>query len=190
MRATGVYDIRMAGDFATQIISKYLHQPTTFGPEPAFLWPSDPFNPPSAPRWADNTVPPPSVTSVFRAAARVYLESVIALPNNLDNLALATDDAIGILSAIPPSDADRSLIWPLTVIGSMARIEHRGYIADRFARLDGRHQLGNCGRAEQLVYNVWTRRDAYAQAAAASPTPVITPVVDWIHCMETPVLLA
>lgn len=190
LMATGVYDVQTAGDFATRIIEQYLHQPATFGPEPPFLWPSDPFNPPAAPRWADNTVPPPTVTSLFRAAARVYLETVIALPGNFDDLALHTDLAMNVLGAIPPSDADRSLVWPLTVIGSMARAEHRGYIADRFARLDGRHQLGNCGHAEALVRDVWQRRDAYDHAAAAAPTPFMVPVVDWMHCMANPVLLA
>lgn len=76
-----------------------------------------------------------TTTSLFRAAAEVCLECVIASPNDpRTGLDVAIHEGMSILKSIPPSDADRNLVWPITIIGSMARNEFdkRDYIADRF----------------------------------------------------------
>lgn len=130
--------------------------------------------------WASDTLPVSAVTSAFRAAAHVYLEATISGCNpHAANVARATDEAIVVLKQIPPSDADRSLIWPLCVVGCMAsRRMDQEYMARRFELLDGRDKLGNGARAEELMKHIW------AQCESGG-------VIDWIDAMgRFPVLLA
>jgi hypothetical protein len=136
-----------------------------------------------APLWASETIPVPTVTSAFRAAAHVYLETTISGSDpQAPNVVCATDAAMATLKQIPPSDADRNLIWPLCVVGCMAtRPNDQEYMARRFALLEGRDKLGNGARAEILMKHVWALRSLSTSDGA----------VDWIDAMgDFPILLA
>lgn len=172
-------------------------QKTVIGPEQApCIWdgmPPDPFALPSvafppagdtpAPLWASETMPIPTVTSAFRVAAHVFLETTISGSHpQAPNVARATDAAMTTLKQILPSDADRNLIWPLCVVGCMtSRPVDQEYMAGRFALLEGRDKLGNGARAEVLMKYVWALRNSPTSDAA----------VDWIDAMgDFPILLA
>lgn len=115
--------------------------------------------------------------SAFRAAACVYLQSVIhgCDPDHPD-VGVAVDRANQVLRSIPPSDSDRSLMWPLLVVGSVARrsmvinsydetndtslsSDQRVYFATRFSLFAGKHG-GYPHLVEKLVLDVWRLRDS------------------------------
>lgn len=152
----------------------------------------------SSPLYTKDSLSATSVTSVFRAAASVYLHSVVSGCNpDHPNVSAAVDQAVEVLRHIPITDADRSLIWPLCVVGSMARksltinsygeahsalssSDQRVYFTARFSSLAGK-QLGNGRSAEELVKQVWRYRDMAPRGQ----------LVDWIDVMGAhPILLA
>jgi hypothetical protein len=176
---------------AQYVCDNFLQKPFCGPEETPFQMPPDLFALPSigiplagdksAPRWANDTMPISAVTSAFRAAAHVYLETTVSGCNPCaPNVVCATDVAIAALKQIPPSDADRNLIWPLCVIGCMAsRPMDQEYMAARFAVLEGRDKLGNGAQAEYLVNLVWALRNSSDSN------------VDWIDAMgELRILLA
>jgi len=157
----------------------YFQMPPDLFASPSVAFPLAGDN--STPLWANDTMPVSAVTSAFRAAAHVYLETTVSGCNPYaPNVVRATDAAIAALGQIPPSDADRNLIWPLCVVGCMAsRPVDQEYMAARFAALEGRDKLGNGAQAEYLVHLVWAIRNS----SNAN--------VDWIDAMgDLPILLA
>lgn len=147
----------------------------------------------------DSSSPPTAgVISAFRAAASVYLTSVASGCNpDHPDVSAAVNRAVEILRRIPIADNDRSLVWPLSVVGTMARRslmlssygepldalsdpDQRVYFTARFSLLTEK-QLG-CGRsAAELVKKVWRRRDHAPRGE----------LVDWIDAMGSqPILLA
>lgn len=148
--------------------------------------------------WADNTMPVPVVTLAFRAAAHVYLETTLAGSHqaSVPDLSSSTDaavsravtNAVHAIRQIPVTDADRSMIWPLCVIGcQVRRAEDQRYFATRFNMLDGRERLGNGATAEALMRSFWYHRER--SAAMRGGVGSVAP--DWIDCMgQNPILLA
>lgn len=152
-------------------------------------------------RWADNTMPVPVVTLAFRAAACVYLETTLAgyqssfpdtpsIPHVASDVPRAVDSAVRAIRQIPITDADRSMIWPLCLIGCQAsRAEDQRYFTMRFGQLEGRERLGNGANAYALMRSFWYERERSAAAMAGGR--VCVPARDWIDCMgHKPILLA
>ena len=97
----------------------------------------------------------PGVTAVFRAAAKVYLQTVVAgsssssstnsnptsaptstTTSNASDAAVskAVSEAIEIYKSVPNAEADRALVFALTITACVAREEgQRGYILQRFS---------------------------------------------------------
>lgn len=87
------------------------------------------------------------VTAVFRAAARVYLSTVVsgAYPN-VPSVAGAVDDAFEVLQSVPHSDYDRSMVFSLCIIGCMARTDvQRNAMRSRMEST--KSKVGNCAKA-------------------------------------------
>lgn len=91
------------------------------------------------------------VTAVFRAAARVYLATVVSGPSpNVPSVAGAVDDAFDVLQSVPHSDYDRSMVFSLCIIGCMARTEaQREIMRQRMARTQSK--VGNCRKVGNVV---------------------------------------
>lgn len=89
------------------------------------------------------------VTAVFRAAARVYLATVVSGPSpNVPSVARAVDDAFEVLQSVPHSDYDRSMVFSLCIIGCMARTsEQRETMRGRMAQT--KSKVGNCRKVSE-----------------------------------------
>jgi hypothetical protein len=112
---------------ANAIETKYF-APTRCYPAPEMSWipginaTSSSLRNSKAPPFSQSTLPISAITEAFRVAGRVYLQTVMSGYNALaPSVQLAVDDAIGVLRRIPETDADRSLIWPLFVVGRMSQ---------------------------------------------------------------------
>ncbi|KAF8318526.1 hypothetical protein DL93DRAFT_2165119 [Clavulina sp. PMI_390] len=101
----------------------------------------------------------PGVTAAFRAAAKVYLHTVVsgAFPNS-DSVSKAVDDAIEVFRGLDERDCDRALVFALTMIGCVVKDEsQRDFIRERFTKV---REGGNRDQAAKLVEEVWKRREA------------------------------
>jgi len=102
----------------------------------------------------------PNSTAVFRAAARVYLHTVISgsFPE-AEHVANAVDEVIQCFEKVPKADADRSFVFSLCVSACMARNQkQKDFFLDRFQALKAVERVGNCHSAQRLVEEVWKRR--------------------------------
>jgi len=102
----------------------------------------------------------PNAAAVFRAAARVYLHTVISgcFPE-AEHVANAVDEVVQCFKEIPKTDADRSFVFSLCVTACMARNPmQKDFFLDRFQALKAVDRVGNCFSAQRLVEEVWRRR--------------------------------
>ncbi|KAG8992147.1 hypothetical protein FRB90_001073 [Tulasnella sp. 427] len=99
-------------------------------------------------------------SNVFREAALLFLHSVVAGPEpNVKEVRDSVDDLIKSIVAIPSTDLDRSLAFPITIGGCLAATpEHRAFFAERLAAQGS--AVGNGSQAKLLMETVWKRRDA------------------------------
>ncbi|KAF8311092.1 hypothetical protein DL93DRAFT_2169309 [Clavulina sp. PMI_390] len=166
----------------------------------------DPMHiPDPIPRWSAHVHSTKNVTHAFCMAGNVHLQAILLEYSHIVdtppyqplasvmNLEHAADWAARVLKCIPANDADRSIVWPLCVIGSVVQ-DHtdRAWFADRFAAIEGRELLGNVLNAESLMHSVWSRQDRAQRDALKSGQPVgRVDEPDWIDCMDgRPLLLA
>jgi len=99
-------------------------------------------------------------TAVFRAAARVYLHTVISgsFPE-AEHVANAVDEVIQCFEKVPKTNADRSFVFSLCVTACMARNQkQKDFFLDRFKALKTIDRVGNCHGAQRLVEEVWRIR--------------------------------
>ncbi|KAG9048096.1 hypothetical protein FS837_000802 [Tulasnella sp. UAMH 9824] len=99
-------------------------------------------------------------SNVFREAAFLFLHSVISGPEpNVKEIKDAVDALIQSICAIPSTDLDRSLVFPITIGGCLAATaEHRSFFAERLAAQGS--AVGNGSQAKLLMETVWKRRDS------------------------------
>ncbi|KAG8953152.1 hypothetical protein FRC04_003100 [Tulasnella sp. 424] len=99
-------------------------------------------------------------SNVFREAAFLFLHSVVSGPEpNVKEIKESVDDLIQSILAIPSTDLDRSLAFPITIGGCLAATaEQRSFFADRLAAQGS--AVGNGSQAKLLMETVWKRRDS------------------------------
>ncbi|KAF8311095.1 hypothetical protein DL93DRAFT_1519680 [Clavulina sp. PMI_390] len=156
-------------------------------------------------RWSEHVHSVKDVTHAFCMAGNVHLQAIILEYSQMVdnspftplasvmNLEHAASWGARVLNCIPANDADRSIVWPLCVIGSAAQdAADRAWFVERFGAIEGREVLGNVQTAQELMCSVWDRQDRTqreALKAGRSVGRVYEP--DWIDCMDgRPVLLA
>lgn len=99
-------------------------------------------------------------SNVFREAAFLFLHSVISGHEpNVKEIKDSVDELINSICAIPSTDLDRSLVFPITIGGCLAaNAEQRSFFAERLAAQGS--AVGNGSQAKLLMETVWKRRDA------------------------------
>lgn len=93
----------------------------------------------------------PGVTAVFRAAAKVYLHTVVsgAFPNS-ESVSKAVDEAIEVFKTVENGDADRALVFALVITACVVRDDaQKEYITERFKTLS---QSGNSGQVRWILH--------------------------------------
>lgn len=144
------------------------------------------------------------MTAAFEAAGLVYLATTVYGPTvngtvspsvdvrwnpgfASERINDALDNALSVLRMISESDADRSMVFPLCLIGSAVPFERpmdRMWFVQRFASMDGKERLGNGANAEAIMKVTWQAAQDFEQGRAPRRS-------DWIDCMGCdPVLLA
>ncbi len=91
----------------------------------------------------------PGVTVAFLAAAKVYLHTVVSgsFPNS-DSISKAVDEAIEVYKSIENNDADRALVFALTMTACVTKDGgQKKYIMERLKTLK---DSGNC--AQVIAY--------------------------------------
>ncbi|KAF1815870.1 hypothetical protein P152DRAFT_390354 [Eremomyces bilateralis CBS 781.70] len=105
-----------------------------------------------------------NMTAVFRAAARIYLCSLVPHFDRRDpNVMNLVDTLVDAMSFIPPGPEgfDRSLVWPLLIAGSVS-LQHSSFrlmFTERSAQMGDASQFGSFGRMAELLKDVWTHND-------------------------------
>ncbi|CAE7135468.1 unnamed protein product [Rhizoctonia solani] len=130
---------------------------------------------PSGPRLGQSHSPPSSpplpnavldgdqlrrlVSDIFREAAILYLHTELSdLRPQVPEIKRAVKDTVEALKKLPCSEYDRSLVFPLALVGCATdEPEMREYVRGRIKQLSS--AVGNCATAGELIEHVWTRRD-------------------------------
>ncbi|KAG8755843.1 hypothetical protein FRC14_003617 [Serendipita sp. 396] len=123
---------------------------------------------------------------IFLEGALLYLHSVVSDSNpNVTEVVEGVKATMDACCALPPSDVDRALVFPLFIGGVMAESEEcRMFFR---SRLDGVNRgIGNCGEAVKVMEAVWEKRDALkrSSAVAASVASLNKQRVHWRDVME------
>jgi hypothetical protein len=107
------------------------------------------------------------VTAAFMYAARIYLCSLV--PGfRLDdhNVTSLVSAFCSVMEFIPagPEGHDRSLVWPLLVVGSVSlpTSSFRSMFEERCSRLGEAANFGSFGRIRELFKDVWMLVDSEA----------------------------
>lgn len=105
-----------------------------------------------------------NMSSVFRAAARIYLCSLIpGMDRTNPNIVRLVDLVTSILPYIPmgPYGFDRSLVWPLLITGvhSDSSSDFRRVLAQRAAALGDVGDFGSFGRMYRVLQELWRLTD-------------------------------
>ncbi|CUA68528.1 hypothetical protein RSOLAG22IIIB_03566 [Rhizoctonia solani] len=99
------------------------------------------------------------VSDIFREAAILYLHTELSdLRPRVPEIKRAVKDTVEALKKLPCSEYDRSLVFPLALVGCATdEPEMREYVRCRIKQLSS--AVGNCATAGELIEYVWTRRD-------------------------------
>ncbi|QRV90024.1 Fungal specific transcription factor domain [Ceratobasidium sp. AG-Ba] len=99
------------------------------------------------------------VSDIFREAAILYLHTELSeLRPGVPEIKRAVADTVNALKKLPPSEYDRSLVFPLALAGCATDDpEMRQYVQCRIQQTSS--AIGNCATAGQLVEYVWQWRD-------------------------------
>ena len=111
----------------------------------------------------------PNATAVFRAAARVYLHTVISgsFPE-AEHVANAVDEVVQCFEKIPKTDTDRSFVFSLCVSACMARSQtQKDFFLDRFQALKPIDRVGNC-HSVSIQISLWTHSEGCYNCVAGS----------------------
>ncbi|KAF7985733.1 hypothetical protein HWV62_2340 [Athelia sp. TMB] len=104
------------------------------------------------------------VANIFRETVVLYLHTVLSdsIPG-VPEITASGDTLIKLFSRLPPSELDRSLVFPLCVMGCLTDNRARRDMVKR--RLQGQDEnLGNLMQARALMEAVWRRRDVSGAA--------------------------
>lgn len=99
------------------------------------------------------------VSDIFREAAILYLHTELSeLRPRVPEIKRAVSDTVEALKKLPCSEYDRSLVFPLALVGCATdEPEMREYVRGRIKQLSS--AVGNCATAGELIEHVWSRRD-------------------------------
>ncbi|KAB5596083.1 Transcription factor [Ceratobasidium theobromae] len=99
------------------------------------------------------------VSDIFREAAILYLHTELSeLAPQVPEIMRAVIDTVEALQKLPPSEYDRSLVFPLALVGCATDDpDMREYVRGRIKQLSS--AVGNCATAGELIEHVWKRRD-------------------------------
>ncbi|CAE6447042.1 unnamed protein product [Rhizoctonia solani] len=99
------------------------------------------------------------VSDIFREAAILYLHTELSeLRPQVPEIKRAVKDTVEALKKLPCSEYDRSLVFPLALVGCATdEAEMREYVRCRIKQLSS--AVGNCATAGELIEHVWARRD-------------------------------
>ncbi|KAG8732015.1 hypothetical protein FRC11_001069 [Ceratobasidium sp. 423] len=99
------------------------------------------------------------VSDIFREAAILYLHTELSdLRPQVPEIKRAVKDTVEALKKLPCSEYDRSLVFPLALVGCATdEPEMREYVRCRIKQLSS--AVGNCATAGELIEHVWARRD-------------------------------
>ncbi|CAE6409360.1 unnamed protein product [Rhizoctonia solani] len=99
------------------------------------------------------------VSDIFREAAILYLHTELSdLRPQVPEIKRAVKDTVEALKKLPCSEYDRSLVFPLALVGCATdEPEMREYVRCRIKQLSS--AVGNCATAGELIEHVWSRRD-------------------------------
>lgn len=105
-----------------------------------------------------------NISAVFRAAARIYLCTLIpGINRDHPNIAHLVATVVNILPYIPsgPYGFDRSLVWPLLITGAYSgpSSPFRRILVERAASLSDVGDFGSFGRMCRVLQEVWRLTD-------------------------------
>lgn len=175
----GSLDTHELSDKARSIELAYLTPPKTQHTFPLTVLPADETQPTGepVPLSYEKPIDRPGVTAAFRAAAKVYLHTVVSgsFPNS-DSVSKAVDEAIEVYRTVENADADRALVFALTITACVVRDdEQKGYIMERFKSLK---EVGNCGQVRSFPL----RLTSHVTRSAHLRCSVVRPCSWWRKC--------
>jgi len=94
-------------------------------------------------------------------ATRIYLHTIVSgsFPD-IHVIASGVTEGIDCLKHVNTGDFDRSIVFTMCVLGSMARtVEQKNFIRDKFRQLIDADRIGNLVQVLRLVQEVWARRE-------------------------------
>ncbi|PVF99778.1 hypothetical protein CPB86DRAFT_277886 [Serendipita vermifera] len=120
---------------------------------------------------------------IFLEGASLYLHTIVSDSNpNVIEVVEGVRAVMESAYALPPSDVDKSLVFPFFIAGVMAEsAEQREFFK---ARLIAHRSIGNCVEAVKLMEAVWKRREDVGRIAAAQGIPSPKQRVHWRDVME------
>jgi hypothetical protein len=104
---------------------------------------------------------------IFEHAAMLYLHTVLSeCKPNVPEIQMEVGAIQKLLEELPPSDVDRSLVFPICLAGCLTDMpEQREVFRRRLAEKDS--PVGNVGAAQMLMSAVWMRRDMEGGSAVS-----------------------
>lgn len=122
------------------------------------------------------------VSIIFLEGTSLYLQSVVNDSNpNVTEVVEGVRATMEAAYLLPPSDVDKSLVFPFFIAGVMAESpEQREFFR---ARLSSHRAVGNCSEAVKLMEAVWEKREEANILAAAQGIAGIKHRVHWRDVM-------
>ncbi|KAF5337924.1 hypothetical protein D9758_013109 [Tetrapyrgos nigripes] len=99
------------------------------------------------------------LASIFRETAMLYLHTVLNDPNpGVPDISTSVDTIVQLIRQLPPSDADRAIVFPICIAACMTDdSSRRVFLKGRFQAQD--ESIGNLMRTRLLMEAVWQKRD-------------------------------
>jgi hypothetical protein len=106
------------------------------------------------------------VARLFRESAILFLYTVLSDSNPaVPEISASVETILQLLNQLPPSEVDRSLVFPICVAGCLT--DNPGHREIYKARLQGQDEnIGNLLQTRVIMETVWQRRDVHAGLAA------------------------
>jgi len=96
--------------------------------------------------------------SLFRESALLYLHTVMSDSSPVPEISQSVNKIVKELNALPPSNLDRALVFPICLSGCMTNDSTmRDFLKNRLQCLDDIH--GNLLQTRLLMETLWQRRD-------------------------------
>ena len=132
-----------------------------------------------------------NMTAIFRVAARIYLYSLMpSFDRSEPSIFNLVEAASDLLNSIPtgPYGFDRSLVWPLLVVGTYSTPEgsFRGILAQRATALGESGDFGSFGRMYRVLQEVWKIADNPPMTPAYTTPSMLLPPSDLSYDQPLP----